>query len=380
MFAAACIVAAGAALVTAIYAIGITDKNATARDYIEYWADGQLLVRGANPYDIPAILRLEQSVGMDGSVPKVSFSPPVALELVLPLGHVGPKAGLIAWLLLELACAGLSAWLLWFLHGKPQSRYHLLIFAFPPTLACLMAGQLGVFFLLGVVLFLCLNQTHPWLAGASLVLYGVKPHLFLPFVPVLFLDLLRRRDLRIPAGLALAIAASCALSVAVDPHAWSQYHQMLHSMRMMDVFFPTVGEALRFLIRPGTHWLGFLPEAAACLWAAWFYWSRRERWNWADHGLPLLLVAVAAAPYSWFTDEAIVFPAILAAIYRSEKSLRAWIFLGAVTAASLVGVFWEIPLPSSFYVWTAPAWLAWYLYAMHSGVDRQPSDAAVTPA
>jgi hypothetical protein len=357
-------IAAGAALVAGVYAIAITDKNATDRDFIQYWSAGRLLSHGQNPYDVLAILHLEQSAGMEGSVPKVSLSPPVALELALPFGHFSPKAGLIAWLLIELACAGLAAWGLWFLHGRPDSRYHLLVFAFPPTLACLMAGQLSVFFLLGIVVFFLLHETRPWLAGVALVFCALKPHLFLPCFLALLLWSARRRDFRVLAGFAAALALSCASSVAIDPHAWQQYSAMLLSTRVIDVFIPTVGVAFRFLVDRNAHWLQFLPEAAACIWSVWYYWSRRESWSWTEQGLLLLLVSRLATPYAWFTDDAMLFPAILAAMYQSEKSTRAWILLGLITAGCLVGVFWEITLPSPFYVWTAPAWFAWYLYAM----------------
>ena len=37
-------------------------------------------------------------VGLDGNQPKVMFSPAVTLFLRVPLGYVGPKAGLILWL------------------------------------------------------------------------------------------------------------------------------------------------------------------------------------------------------------------------------------------------------------------------------------------
>ncbi len=374
VLAAACMVAAGAALVAGIYAIGITDKNATERDFIQYWAAGQQLAHRCNPYDVAAILRLEQSIGMEGNTPKVSLSPPVALEFALPLGHLGAKTGLILWLLLELACAGLAAWVLWFLHGRPLSRWHLLVFAFPPTLSCLTAGQLGVFFLLGIVLFLQLHGARPWMAGAALFLCALKPHLFLPCLVVLLLWSACRRNFCVVAGFAASLAASSALSLCFDPQAWTQYFALLRSARLVDVFIPTVSVALHFLVDRNAHWLEFLPEAIACAWAAWYYWSRRDRWSWTEHGLLLLLVSMLATPYAWFTDEAILFPAILAAIYRSERSLRAWIVLGVIAAASLIGVFREIPLPSAFYVWTTPAWLAWYLYAMR---ENQSASAAI---
>ena len=364
MFAAALMVAAGGALVTCIYAATLTDRNATERDFIQYWAAEQQLVHGANPYDVRAIYLLEKGVGLEENSPKVTFSPPIAFFYALPLGYLSAKTGLVLWLLLLLACAGVSAWILWFLHGRPDSRWHLLVFGFPPTLACLMAGQLGLFFLLGIALYLLIHEKRPWLAGAALVFCALKPHLFLPCVVVLLLWSGRRRDFRVIGGFLAALGVSSALTLGLDPHVWTEYEQMLRSTRVMEVFIPTVSVGLRFLVDRNARWLEFVPEAAGCAWAACFYWSRRDRWNWAEEGLLLLMVSALCTPYSWFSDEAMLFPAILAGIYHAEKSVRAWVMLGAITAVSLIGVLREIPLPSPFYLWTVPAWFAWYLYAM----------------
>ena len=369
-------VAVGAGLITWIYAISLTSKNATERDFIEYWAAEQQLARGANPYDVGAILRLEQAAGMDGSSPKVSFSPPVALFFALPLGYVDATTGLIAWLLLLLACVGATVWALWFLYRRPQSRFHLLAFAFPPTLSCLMAGQLGIFFFLAGVLFFWLHLTRPWLAGAALAVCALKPHLFLPCVVVLLLWSARRRDFRVVGGFVAALLLGSGLTLCLDRQVWTEYAQMMQSTRVLDVYMPTLSMSLRFLIDRSAKWLEFVPEAAGCAWAVWFYWSRRDRWMWTREGMLLLLVSALCTPYLWFSDEAMLFPAILAGIYASEKSPRAWILLGVITAASLIGVFWAIPLPSPFYLWTVPAWFAWYLYATRA--DQSVRTATAT--
>jgi hypothetical protein len=374
VLAAGCIIAAGAGLVTLVYAVSLSDQNATERDFIQYWAAEQQLAHGANPYDVSAIYHLEKSRGMEEDFPKVTVSPPIAFFLAAPLGHVSAKTGLILWLLLMLGCAALTMLLLWLLHGRPDSRFHVLVFGFPPTLSCLMAGQLGIFFLLEVTAFLYWGRTKPWLAGAALVLCAMKPHLFLPALVVLLIESAVRRDFRAVSGFVAALAAFCALTLAMDRQVWHEYGQMLESARLMDVFIPTLGVGLRFALGGfgldrGARWLEFVPEAGACAWAAWYYWTRRARWEWTREGLLVIAVGLVCAPYAWFTDETILFPAILAGIYAREKSTPAWVLLGLITAGCLVGVFREMQLPSAFYLWTAPAWLGWYLYATRGGSD-----------
>ena len=152
----------------------------------------------------------------EGDKPKISFSPPVAFFLMLPLGFFGAKGGLILWSLALLTSLSISNWLLWILNGRPDSRYHLLGYVFAPVLACQMAGQLGTFLLLGVVLFLYFHRSRPYLAGAALLPCALKPHLFLPFAMVLVLWTIDRKAYRILTGFAAALLASCAFTLCFD--------------------------------------------------------------------------------------------------------------------------------------------------------------------
>jgi hypothetical protein len=374
--AAALIVAAGACLVAGVYAVGIDTQSATERDFIQYWAAERQLIHGANPYDVGAIFRMEKALGMEENSPKVTVSPPVAFFYALPLGYLGAKSALIVWLLILLGATGISSWVLWLILGRPDTRLHLLAFAFPPTLSCLMAAQLGIFFLLGVVLFLYFHKSRPWIAGAALLPCALKPHLFLPCIVVLLLWSARRKEFRIVLGFLIALASSCALTLSLDVNIWSQYRQLMQSARLMEVFLPTVSVGLRFLIDRRDKWIEFVPVAIGCAWSAWFYWSRRDRWQWMDQGLLVLLVSVACSPYSWFTDQVLVFPAVLVGMLAAGKSKPKWILLGLIVAAGLPGVIFAIELPSPFYLWTAPAWLVWYLYATRN----ERSAGVVNPA
>src|SRR3954453_5511069 len=137
-----------------------------------------------------------------------------------------------------------------------------------------MAGQVGIFLLLGVVLFLKFVKTRPLIAGAALLLCALKPHLFVPFGIVLILWALTTKSYRILVGFALAFAASCALAFSVDPHAWSQYQQMLKTSGIMREIVPTLSEMFRYAVHRDTVWLQFIPEAAACCWALWYFRAR----------------------------------------------------------------------------------------------------------
>jgi hypothetical protein len=347
---------------------GLSDRAATTRDYLEYWSAEQLYAHGANPYDAAATLKVERSVGFDKFPPLMTFSPPVAFFFALPLGWVSAKLGLSLWLTFLFACLLVSIWLLRRMYGRSETLFHLIGIVFPPTIWCLTAGQLGVVFLLEIVLFLYFHKSRPVLAGAALAFCALKPHLFLPCLLVLVLWSLHKRNFRVVTGMLCAAAASCLLTMSRDWSIWAQYAQMASAKGIVSTFSPTVSVALRLLIDRNAHWLGFLPEAGACIWAAWYYWRRRGSWEWADHGLVVLAVSVACAPYSFYTDQAMLFPVVMAGLLATKRFRRAVIFVALILGLGWISVIEGISLTSAFYVWTAPALLVWFLDARR-GVD-----------
>jgi hypothetical protein len=112
-------------------------------------------------------------------------------------------------------------------------------------------------------------------------------------------------------------------------------------------------------------WLQFLPAALGCIWALIFFQRHREEWDWLEHGSLLMVVSVVVAPYSWGLDQTVLLPALMHALYRSPSRAVVAIFALMSAAISLVN-FLGVPIGSvAFYVWTAPAWLAWYLVAAY---------------
>jgi F0F1-type ATP synthase assembly protein I len=326
VFAALSIAAAGVAILVMI----AKSNNAGQRDFISYWSAGQQLVNGGDPYDAAAIQRLERSAGYDQDYRLIMRNPPIAFFMALPLGLVSANTGIVFWQLALLASLVLSIRMLWNLHGCPDNRLHLLGYCFAPVMECLMAGQLGIFLLLGVVLFLYYHKSRPMISGAALLLCAVKPHLFVPLGLILLIWVVWTRAFRILAGFSAALLASCTLAFFVDRHAWSQYSQMMSSSGIMGEIVPTLSEFFRILVHRDAVWLQFVPQVAGCIWALWYFWTRRTAWSWMNQGLLLLLVSVVCAPYSLLTDEAILLPAVLAGIYRADEAGRSILPFGVL--------------------------------------------------
>jgi hypothetical protein len=368
------IIASGLCLLTAIFSLGLTEQNAASRDFIGYWAAGQQIAHGANPYDVGHVLRMEKAVGLGNLQIKITPSPPIGLALVIPLGFLGAKSGLVFWSVAQLACLSIALWIVWLLEGKPSTRIHLFGYLFAPALACLMAGQLGILCLLGVSVFLLWHERQPFFAGAALLPLTLKPHLFLAVGLGLLFWVVWRRSPSILAGLVAAMAVSFGVVLLFDPEIWAQYTAMMRSNLMQDRFAPTLSAYFRWDISPARVWLEYLPAATACVWALWYFWTRRDRWNWIDHGLLVLLVSVMCAPYAWLTDEAVLLPAVLVGVYRAIEARRSLLPIAIFAAVALIELYANVRITSWYYTWTTPAWLGWYLYATGSIAKGKSAD------
>ncbi len=353
-----------ALIILFIFAMPMASSLAASRDFVSYWATGQQLVRHANPYDRDAISALEHSAGFTFKTTLLMRNPPWALPLAFPLGFLGLRVAAVLWTLLLLACLLISVRMVRELHGSPPNHIHWLGFAFTPAIICITMGQTSLFALLGLVLFLRFHRTHPFAAGAALWLCALKPHLFLPFAAALALWIVVSRSYKVLAGAAVAIAFSSAAAFLLDSSAWTEYTGMMRSPSVENEFIPCLADAMRHWLDPHATWLQYLPVALCCIWALFYFWRRRAAWDWLTHGSPLMLVSLLAAPYCWFYDQGLAIPALLEGAYatRSRKLLAVLALLILLADIEICGV----QIISPLFLWTAPAWLVWYIFARTS--------------
>lgn len=358
------------ALGVCFIAFVMSAESAAQRDYICYWSAGVQLVHHRDPYDAAAILQIEKSAGFHGNRPFFMRNAPNAFFLAWPLGHLSIRTGAILWMLAIVAALMLSIRLIWIMHGRPASRLHLAGYLFAPAVACLLAGQTAIFILLGVTLFLYLHKTRPIAAGAALLLLMFKPHLFIPFGIVLLAWLVYQRAWPILISAVSALAASLVFAHLADPQGWQQYLRMVRHERLADELLPTTSLLFRLLIDRRALWLQFVPALVGATWGTYYFFKHRRDWSWRSHGLLLLLVSILVAPYAWFSDEAILLPAILAGLYTLWDRGRSVIPFGLIAGIALIEVFISQDLSTFHFIWTAPAWLLWYLHATRNGPNR----------
>jgi hypothetical protein len=365
-----------ALIILFICVVPVAGNLAASRDFVAYWATGHQLVRHANPYDNEGIAAIEQSAGFTYKVVLFMRNPPWTLPLAYPLGFLGIRIAAIFWTFLLLSCLLLSLQWVHQLHGSPPNRIHWLGFAFTPAVICLTMGQTSLFALLGLVLFLRFHRHRPFAAGAALWLCALKPHLFLPFAAALALWIVVSRSYRLLAGAVSAITLSSVAAFLIDPRAWSDYIRMMRSPTVENEFIPCLADALRHWFDPQAIWLQYLPAAICCVWALAYFWRRRATWDWTTHGSLLMLVSLVAAPYCWLYDQGLAIPALLDAAYAAKsRSLLAVLPLLILTMDVEICA---VRVVSPLFLWTAPAWLIWYLVA-HTSTRPDASFSSPAP-
>ena len=86
------------------------------------------------------------------------------------------------------------------------------------------------------------------------------------------------------------------------------------------------------------------------------------------------------SPDAWFTDEAIVLPAILSyGLYQTSNAARSLIPYCCVAGVALIEVFANVDISSGLYIWTAPTWFFWYLSASRFWLIEEGEPSSATP-
>jgi len=336
--------------VAVIAAIG---SHANQNDFVEYWAAGKLFAARANPYSGPEILAIEKSRGFTPGDPLIMLNPPWIMPLVAPLGFLPAIPALVLWIV---ACAGCIAASVALLELPVKNRG--LAFLFAPVLGTFMMEQSSPFLLLGLSLFLRLERRRPFLAGASLALMAIKPHLFLVFWIALAGDCLYRRRWAIAAGLAASLTSVSGLATLVVPGIWRDYRDVVRASTLDKNAYPTLPSLLREAIDVHRVWIALVPSFLAVVWGAAYFWRRRAVWNWRREGMPVLLATVLTSPYGWISDQVVLLPPVAAALDAGARRYSMEILI-AINCAALL---W---LNISFrgMVWLPLALSLWYFYA-----------------
>jgi hypothetical protein len=356
--------------------------SAAGRDSISYWAAGNLLLHRQNPYAAQSILAQERTQGYAAAKPLVLRTPPWSLWMVLPLGFLTAYWAWIAWLALLLISLVIAMRISWRMYGDGPHASNIFLltgYLFAPVAACLVASQLGLVLLLGIVLFLLLEEEHPFLAGAVLLIPFAKPHIFGLLWPILAIWIFTRKKWYLLAGMAAAFLLTNSIALTFDTSIIQHYRAMVQQQAIQHEFIPALSGMLRLLFFRRLFWVQFLPTALGLLWSFWYYWKNHRTWSWRRHGLALLVVSIVTTPYSWITDEVVLLPAILqGALWlnrvdlkvRSQLLILLFVFLDLLILLILRA---QVPPSTGIYFWSSLVWFSWYWYARSFAAKSDPA-------
>lgn len=352
-----------------------------SRDSIQYWSTGKLLLHRQNPYSVPEVEDLERSAGYASTRPLMFRCPPWALWLVLLPGLFPAYWAWVVWLAMLLVSLVIAMRLSWrtFNEGThPPAIFLVAGYLFAPVAACLVAGQIGILLLLGIVLFLAYEEERPFWAGVALMIPMAKPHIFALLWPILALWALRRKRWPLIGGFGASFALAVAIAFAFDPAVVQDYRGMLHQQAIQNEFIPSLSGMIRAVFFRRFFWVQFVPLALGILWTAWYYWKNRDEWNWRTHGIAVLVVAVLTTPYAWITDEVVLLPAILQGVssvrraqlkVRSQLTILLFICLDLLL---LLIVKAQVPPATGIFFWSSLVWFSWYFYTSSISRLRRP--------
>jgi len=347
-------------------------SNIRGRDSTLYWATAKLLVHGGNPYSVPEILSLEQSEEYATDKVKMYRPPPWSTWMILPLGLLTAYWAWVVWTVVATGSFVIAVRISWRMYGSgpsPTTPFLLVAYLFAPVIACLVMAQMGTVMLLGIVLFFLLAEERPFAAGAVLLLPMAKPHFFATFWPILLIWILIRKEWGLLWGMIVAFVWANAIAMSFDPAIFQHYREMLRLDRMQNEFMPNLSGVVRVLFFRRFYWMQFVPAGLGMLWSAGYYWKRRERWNWPQHGPWLLVISALVAPYSWMTDEVALLPAVLqGAVWLGSKKLRmrsefVILLFALLNMLLLLIVRAKVDPFTGIYFWSSLVWFSWYWYA-----------------
>jgi hypothetical protein len=258
------------------------------------------------------------------------------------------------------------------LYGGSPNRVWLgwiLAFSFIPVIDALRKGQGGVLLLLGITGFLYFTKRHRhWLAGVSLALLAIKPHVLYLFLLAALVWAIDRRSWPVITGLVVSLLSASALAWAANPEVFQQYIYAAANYPPRDWATPTLGGVLRLVFGTEKFWLQFLPPALGAVWFLAVEWRRhRQGWDWSARAPQIILVSLATTAYGWSFDQ----PAALVAILPTSLLVlqgtwnRASVLIAGAYALILVLIL--LTRGNDFFLfWLAPAMLAWYLFSWES--------------
>jgi len=277
-------------------------------DLQAYWGSAYLFAHGQDFSDYDALGEVQRAFANRArSDTQYAWFFPTGNVILLPFTVFPFTRVVYYWLILNVVIFFYSTVLAW---EGPEKRVWIplvAVFSFALTLISLIFGQINSLQVLGLALFLALSKSNkPYIAGASLVLTTIKPHLVILTLPLLFLDLLRKKEWKTLTGFFIALGFCFTVLFAFYP-PWIQSFWKVFSSGMNTVRETPTINGLLVLIDEFT--IGKLLWLVTLVMGIIWWWQRGQNWNRRTFIDISVTVGLIVSPIGWSYDQVmLIFP------------------------------------------------------------------------
>ena len=318
-------------------------------DFLQYWTAAKIVLLGANPYDPQLMHSAQSGLACDRSftIPVLFWNPPLALGLVMPLAFMSFEVASAVWMFISVVLLVMSMELLFRTLSIPANKRSLLmvlLVSVPGVYLTLWWGQISLWLLFGFALFIHLSIGRKigidgsFLAGLSLSLTLIKPHLL--FLPYLFLLItsVRTRRFRTIVGLIVGGLALGMLSLIFKPDIWSVYWQTLQSAPPFYWKTASFGSYFQELFdgELPVSVARFVPIVIATILSLPVMLKAFRKGRELQVLLLLTCLSLLFSPYGWAFDQVLLIPVIV--FMFAQRSFTGWpvIFLLMLNLLGLI--------------------------------------------
>lgn len=336
-------------------------------DLQAYWGSAYLFAHGQDFSDYDALGEVQRTLAnRTRSDTQYAWFFPTGNVILLPFTLLPFTRVVYYWLIINVAIFFYSATLIW---GQTDKRLWIplvAVFSFALTLISLIFGQINSLEVLGLALFLTFSKSNkPHLAGASLVLTTIKPHLVIITLPILFLDLLRKREWKTLAGFFLALGFCFIVLFAFYP-PWLQSFWTVITSGMSTVRETPNINGLLVLVNEFT--IGKLIWLVTLIVAAIWWWLRGQNWDRRTFIDISLAVGLIVSPIGWSYDQVMLIFPILSLLFWAvngklpQKTAR--VVIAVLVIGNIVAYYLRTFTPSDvWFFWVPMVVLGLYLTA-----------------
>lgn len=342
-------------------------------DFQAYWSSAYLFAHGMDFSDSNLIGEVERSLtNWDKPETLYAWYSPIGNVILLPFTLLPFSKAVYYWLVLNIVILFISALLTW--EGPKTKAWIplLTVFSFSMTIISLVFGQINTLEVLGLALFLWLGRLNrQYLAGASLVLTTIKPHLVILTLPILLLDLLRRREWKALTGFFTALGFCIVILFAFYPPWIKSFWTVVTSGMSTVRETPTINGLFVLL---GENTIGKVLWLPVLLSGILWWLKDGQRWDRRTFIDLSVILGLIVSPIGWSYDQIMLFFLVFSllkwVVNNELPESNSKFVIAVLIAANLASYILRAFTPSDvWFFWVPLVVLSLYLFASHR---RQP--------